>query len=452
MQSEPHHRANGTSAKETLGVLSSVLLPTVARGAIVRRPVGEALATATGSDRRIVSTLRSLRERYGDDPLPLRYTGRRIALVLAAEDARVLLRDTPDPFSPAGAEKSGALSHFQPHGSLISAQDARPHRREANEHALALGRPIHPEAHTIAAHADEEARALVAALRNAGSRGGVLDWTRFSETFDALARRVVFGSFAARDRRTTDLLRRLRARANWSYLSPVDRSTRSAFLDRVRENIDRAEPGALAAGLGRPGSEERPEDQVAHWLFAFDAAAIATYRALALLTSQGAAAESARAEGLTEDGVDLPLLQATLRESVRLWPTTLVVIRESLRETTWRERTIEPGTAFLVMSSYFHRDSSRLPYADAFEPTIWTDGRAEHEPGILPFSHGPAGCPGRDLVPLTVSLFLRALLRGGPPHRVDEAPPLRPYELPASLDHFDLRFSYSGTAQGGNDV
>lgn len=452
MQNESHHKANGTNPGETLGALSSVLLPVVARGALVRRPVGEALAAATGGDRRLISTLRALRERHGDDPLPLSYTGRRIALVLAAEDVRVLLRGTPDPFSCAGAEKRGALAHFQPHGAPVFAQEDRPRRREANEQALALGRTIHPEARTIAAHADEEARALVAALRNAGSLGGVLDWARFSRTFDALARRVVFGAFAARDRRTTDLLRRLRARANRSYLSPVDRRTRGSFLDRVRADVDRADPDALAARLGRPGSEERPEDQVAHWLFAFDAAAIATFRALALLTSQGTTAETARAEGLTQDGLDLPLLRATLRESVRLWPTTLMVIRESLRETTWRERTIEPGTAFLVMSGYFHRDSSRLPYADSFEPAIWADGRAEREPAILPFGYGPAGCPGRDLVPMTVSFFLRALLRGGPPHRVDEAPPLRPHELPASLDHFTLRFSYQGTAQGGIDL
>ncbi|GAA1461584.1 cytochrome P450 [Nocardiopsis exhalans] len=431
-----------SSLAETAEVLTSVLLPTVVRGAIVRRPAGEALATATESDRRMVSVLRSLRERHGDDPLPLRHTGRRIALVLAPEDVRRILEGTPDPFSPGGAEKRGALSHFQPHGALVSDHRARPRRRRANEEALALGELIHPEADTVAEHAYTEARALVLALRDAGSRDGVLDWSRFSETFDALARRVVFGSFAVRDRRTTELLRALRARANWSYLLPADQRRRTEFLDRVRANIDRAEAGSLAARLGRPGSGERPEDQVAHWLFAFDAAAIAAFRALALLTSSGPAAEAARTEALTEDGADLPLLRATLRESVRLWPTTLVVIRESTRETVWRERTIEPGTAFLVMSSYFHRDPAQLPYADTFEPGVWTDGRAEGEPAIVPFSHGPAGCPGRDLVPLTVSFLLRTLLRGGPLNRVDGGPPLRSHGLPSSLNHFDLRFSY----------
>lgn len=101
----------------------------------------------------------------------------------------------------------------------------------------------------------------------------------------------------------------------------------------------------------------------------------------------------------------------------------------------------EAGTAFLVVSSYFHRDSSRLPYADAFKPDLWLDGGGEDDPGLLPFSHGPAGCAGRDLVPLVVSLFLRSLVGGRHLERVDADGPLPASGLPASLNHFALRFS-----------
>ncbi|MFL1428086.1 MULTISPECIES: hypothetical protein [unclassified Nocardiopsis] len=146
----------------------------VARGVIVRRPGGEALAARLDADRRLAALLRELRERYGDRPLPLTVAGRPLVLVLAAEDVRDLLERTPDPFSPGGREKRGALAHFQPHGVLVSD----------------------------------------------------------------------------------------------------------------------AEPGGLAARL--PGGDRvRPEDQVAHWLFAFDAAAIAAFRALALLSAEGVDAGSA---------------------------------------------------------------------------------------------------------------------------------------------------------------
>lgn len=436
----PRRRVRRPTAAETARVLSSVLLPNLARGVIVRRPLMTGLVTGLDADRRAVSVLRGLRERHGDDPLPLRLAGRRTALVLSAEDVGRLLRETPEPFSPGGMEKRGALSHFEPHGVLVSDHSARPVRRAANVAALVPGQAIHPDGDVLAGQADDEALALRLALRE----GGVLDWRRFADSFHAMARRVVFGSFAAQDRRTTELLHALRSRANWAYVAPADHAAREGFLGRVRADVERAEPGSLAARLvaaSGNGADVRPEDQVAHWLFAFDAAAVAAFRSLALLTSLSPGAHAAREEIEGREGLDLPLLRATVRESVRLWPTTLVVIRESTRETAWREEVFEAGTAFLVVSSYFHRDSSRLPYADAFEPEVWLDGRAEAEPGIVPFSYGPAGCAASDLVPLTVSLFLRALLRGRDLNRVDAGGPLPASGLPASLNHFALRFS-----------
>lgn len=443
----PLRGARHPSASETARLLTSVLVPSVARGVILRRPLLTGLVTSLDADRRAASDLRDMRERYGDDPLPLRLAGRRVALVLSPEDVRRLLWETPDPFSPGGLEKRGALSHFQPHGVLISDHGNRPRRRAANETALALGHTIHPDGDTIAAQTDEEASTLALALRD----GGTLDWRRFSDSFHAMARRAVFGAFAAEDRRTTELLCGLRARANWAYTVPVRHTARARFLERVRVNIERAAPGSLAARLSAGsgqgevchGADVRPEHQVAHWLFAFDAAAIASFRSLALLTSLSPEAYAVREEADTREGLDLPLLRATVRESVRLWPTTLMVIRESTRETSWRQEVFGAGTAFLIMSSYFHRDPLRLPYADTFAPGVWLDGRAEREPGIVPFSHGPAGCAAVDLVPFTISLFLRALLRGRDLTRVDADGPLPASGLPASLNHFALRFSLS---------
>ena len=441
------HGARRLDASETVRVLTSVLLPQVARGAIVRRPLMSGLVATLDADRKAADVLREMRERHGDDPLPLRLAGRRAALVLSEQDVRRLLEETPEPFSPGGREKTGALAHFQPHGVLVSDHADRPRRRAANEAALVPGQTIHPDGDVLAAHADEEALALALALRG----GDELDWSRFSRSFHAMARRVVFGSFAADDYRMTALLGELRARANWSYLAPARRATSDEFLDRVRAAVEHAEPGTLAARLtsetyphterSGDGAGIRPQDQAAHWLFAFDAAAIAAFRSLALLTSLSPGAHAAREEIEDREGLDLPLLRATVRESVRLWPTTLMVIRESTRRTFWREEVFEAGTAFLILSSYFHRDPSRLPYADTFEPGIWLDGRAEREPGLVPFSHGPAACAGIDSVPLMISLFLRALVRGGDLTRVDAGGPLPASGLPRSLNHFTLRFS-----------
>lgn len=94
---------------------------------------------------------------------------------------------------------------------------------------------------------------------------------------------------------------------------------------------------------------------------------------------------------------------AAVQEVLRLWPTTLVVLRQSRIETEWRGRFAPAGTEFAIVSSVFHRDDHALDFAHRFEPAVWLDGRTDGEWPIIPFSAGPAVCPGRNVVPLTTS-------------------------------------------------
>ncbi|WP_211489950.1 cytochrome P450 [Georgenia thermotolerans] len=175
-----------------------------------------------------------------------------------------------------------------------------------------------------------------------------------------------------------------------------------------------------------------------HWLFAFDAAGIATFRALALLAAHPETLAAVRREAGDLTAGPGPLTRATLLESLRLWPTTLTILRDSVEETTWAGRRAAPGTAFAVMSSFFHRDSTRLPWADRFTPEIWLDGRAAATEALVPFSAGPAACPGQTLVLDVAGTVLATLAAGGvaldPPDR------LRSGDLPRTLAHTTLRF------------
>ena len=65
---------------------------------------------------------------------------------------------------------------------------------------------------------------------------------------------------------------------------------------------------------------------------------------------------------------------AAVQESLRLWPTTLV-LRESRTATEWRGRWAPAGTEFAIVSSVFHRDEQALDFANRFEPDAWLDGR-----------------------------------------------------------------------------
>ncbi len=415
-------------------------MPLVARGVIVRRPRVVGLLDRIDADRRAVRRLQRLRARYGEGPLRLAAPGREIALVLAPRHVLRVLDGAPEPFAPASMEKRAALSHFEPHGVLVSSGPERADRRRFNEEALDTGRPVHRLGPEIAARVAEEAGSMLEQAR----RAGALSWDVFAGSFWRIVRRVVLGDSAREDHVITDLLASLRADANWSYMKPQRRRLREAFLRRLAGHVERAEPGSLASMVAStPASPQTyPVEQVPQWLFAFDAAGMAAFRTLALLDAHAEVAAQALAEvqgaGLA-DAPELPLLRASMLESLRLWPTTPAVLRDATADTEWENGTLRSGAGLVIFAPFFHRDGERLPFADRFDPGVWADGRTVQDWPLIPFSAGPGQCPGRNVVLLTTSLLLAHLLRARPrqaaPAALDSAHP-----MPATLSPFRLRF------------
>jgi cytochrome P450 len=429
---EPVARASGW---DTLRISVGVLAPIVARGVIVRRPRVVAVLEKIDADRRAGRLLGRIADRYGPGPLLLRIPGRSVAVVLDPEDVHRVLAETPEPFTPDNREKHAALAHFQPAGVLISRGRARTERRRFNEAVLETGRPVHRLAGPVTAVIADEVDRV----------DGDLSWDAFNAMWWRIVRRTVLGDDARDDHELTDLLRSLRADANWAYLKPRRRQVRERFQSRLRRYLDRARPGSLAELVAEtPATDEtEPDQQVPHWLFAFDAAGIASFRTLALLAAHPAQLQWARTD---PSRPDLPRLRACVLESVRLWPTTPAILRDATRETTWRGRVLPAGTALLIVTPFFHRDERTLPYANTFTPDIWLDGRAEHAYSLVPFSSGPGACPGRDLVLFTTSTLLAALLdrfdvRPTQPNRLD---PSRP--MPGTLNPFTLGFRLTSQA------
>ncbi|MCA1192127.1 cytochrome P450 [Saccharopolyspora sp. 6V] len=440
---DPASRAPRASAPDTARIAARVLLPTLATGVIVRRPRVMAFAERRQLDRSAIRLLAELRSRYGDGPLRLPIPGREFAVVLDPAQVRDVLRDSADRFTPANLEKRTALRHFQPHAVLISRGRARARRREFNEDVLEIDRPVHELGPRIAEITAEEGARL------AEQAGGRLDWDAFAAGWWRAVRHIVLGAGARDDRRLVELLNGLRSDANWAFLHPRRTARRREFDRRLRAHLSRAEPGSLAGAIARDSSDVDGADQVPHWLFVFDAAAMVAYRALAVLTAQPERLRAVREEVDGADSPMLPLLRSCVLESVRLWPTTPALLRDAVTEASWGGRTIPRGSGLFIYTPLFHRDRRTVPDADRFAPESWLDGAAQQHPGLVPFSAGPGRCPGENLVLLTASTLLAALLRGHE-FRLDGEHELGPDgPLPHTLDNFELEFRVAARAASG---
>jgi cytochrome P450 len=324
---------------DSLAAVNEILVPLPARALILRRPRVVALEAKLDADRRAVRLLQRLRRRYGSGPLRLSMPGRSMVLILSTEGVRQVLEGSPDPFATANREKRSALSHFQPHGVLISQGRARENRRSFNEAVLGARMPVHHLADEFVSKVNDESQSLLEMVVT----HRLLTWSDFSAAYWRIVRRVVLGDAARDDHETTNVLSRLRADANWSYLKPRRKGLQQVFEQRVRDYLQRAEKGSLAAVIAAMPitGETQPESQVGHWLFAFDAAAMATYRALALLVAHPAAEALARQEISDRQLIrehELPFLRTSVLEAIRLWPTTPLVLRDTVSETIWNGR------------------------------------------------------------------------------------------------------------------
>ena len=428
------------STIEGLRFTAQVLVPNLVQGLFRRRPRAVAVAAKLGVDRQAVGFVGGLRRRYGPGPVWIRAAKDQALLVLSEPDVRRVLEGAPAPFASDPEAKRRGMSHFQPDAVTISRGEVWENRRRFNEAVLDTGRPLHRLADRFRAVTSEETAALLEGR-------GDLTWDPFNRAIRRITRRVVLGDRASDDEELSDLLAALMDEANGL---PKERSDRlEPFMARVREHVSAAEPGSLAGLFGDAPSdaETRAEGQVPHWLFAFgDTLAINALRALALIASHPrqrarveeelAAADLASASGIAE----LPYLEACLHEAMRLWPTTPLLSRETVEDTSWNGEVVPAGTQVLIFNTFNHRDSQSHDFADRFAPEAWMDGGAADDWSFNHFSHGPQGCPGAGLALFVGKAVLADVLTR---RRVElVSPTLDPRRsLPHALDFFGLRFA-----------
>lgn len=423
------------SILEGVRFTAQVAVPNVVQGLFRRRRSAAAIATKTGVDGLAVGFVSGLKRSYGDGPVWIRVVKDEALLLLGGDSIRKALKGSPDPFAADPEPKRSAMAKFQPHALTISRSPVWEERRRFTEAVLDTGRPAHRLADRFAEVSSEEAATLA----------GELDWPAFNRAVRRVTRRLILGEAAAADDELSELLGELMDKANppgGGSPELYDRFT--AKLDRY---VEAGEPGSLVGLFADAPVTPRtePAGQVTHWLFALgDTLAINAFRCLALLASHDEERarvldELAGAELGSGAGVaGLPRLEACLQEAMRLWPTTAMLSRETVRDVEWDGASASSGTQLLIVNTFNHRDREAFEFADRLAPEEWLAGGAAADWSFNHFSHGPQGCPGADLALFVGKAMLGTILRG---HEVEllqpELDPARP--LPHSLDFFELR-------------
>jgi cytochrome P450 len=254
-------------------------------------------------------------------------------------------------------------------------------------------------------------------------------------------RRVIFGRSARDDAALTDLLHDLLRQAN-RPVKPKQPKHFAQFYERIGEYLDRAEPGSLLGRFSQAPSTSQTKvaNQVPHWMFAmWETLGANTARALAAILAHPKQEQKVRQEidgaDLTSpDGVaGLHYLGQCIQEAMRLWPTTPMLLRETVVEDTLCGVTIPAGTQVIVWNLPNHRDPRRYALADTFSPEGWEHGRPS--PLFNHLSSGPQVCAGVDLVLFISRAVIATILAGS--QYVLVQPRLDPNQpLPYAFDQY----------------
>jgi cytochrome P450 len=416
-----------TSTAESFRFTTLVALPNLAEGLFSRRPTVTAALSRVGVARRAHELLAALHRRYGDGPIWVNVAGKQTLLVFGPDQIRFVLSHAPEPFASDPEPKLSGMNKFQPHALTISRGSRWSDRRQFTDavltHATGSG--------TIANRCDTVAH------EEALSIPDNLDWPQFHEVIQRISRRIILGDTATDDQNISTQLATLMAKANPP--GKGDPQLLSAFLAALGRYVHAAEANSLVGQFAAAPATDitHPTHQVIHWLFAMgDTLAINLWRCLALLATHPAIL--AKAQNGIDEQDNHDYLIGCLSEAMRLWPSTPVLVRTLTRATEWDSATVPEGTQVMIVNTFNHRDTSRSPDADHFNPTAWTEGSAGSCWSFNFFSHGPQGCPGADLALRLGAVVLTALLSECSPAATGvELNPHNP--LPLTLDHSRLQ-------------
>jgi cytochrome P450 len=416
--------------------------PYYLQGIFTRNRLGVWLVAHAHPDPLAVRLAERLIRKYRSRYLYVSMLGTRSLLVLSPDGVAQVLDRSPAIYADAGVKRRG-MSHFQPNAVTISRGEEWRERRRFNEAVLDYDRDPHRDADRFLGIVAREVAAALAVP------GDDLSWSDVGALFERITLQVIFGQRARDDRPLIEGLKSMLRESNRVFGLRKSRHF-DGYYARIGAYLREPEEGSLVARCREVPSTDatRVENQIPHWMFAMsETLATNTARALALIAAHPEAEERVRAELSGADpscpgGVHgLVYLEGCLQEAMRLWPTTPLLVRESLAEDELGGAVVPAGTQVLIMNGFNHRDRETYDQADAFCPELWLRGRVDRRFNHL--SNGPQVCAGKGLALFIGKAVLALLLRE---HRYTLRRPAldagRP--LPHAFDHFATLLGRAG--------
>jgi cytochrome P450 len=440
------------SAWDTLRVQFYLTLPGALWGLVAPTRLGVTLLTKWNAGYATVRFLDELRSKYACGHLWTLFPFRKTLLVLDPETIDAVLKSRENFADPT--LKVAAISHFAPDALVVSGGSAWADRRRFNESALGFDR-LHPHSAAFRDIVFREADALVAGPARA------LRWSDFEAFAQRVSHQLVLGAGQAEPELAVRLAR-LARRGNFGAVVPfvpTDRHAFAAFYEQIDRHLDghrathkAAPPGgpppqhaclmhdsAALLDNGSASETTRVPDQVAFWFHVLkDAIQLHVARTLALIAAHPEIQDRVRSEiravpALTAEAIDrLPLLDACLREQLRLWTAVPILLRRVHQPFALREEIdLEAGQQILIHAGFQHRDPGKGQAVDQFVPA-----KALDWPRLLVFSRHNQSCAGQFLARFVLKAALASLLARNRFELV--APSIGSGKIPHLCNHFEI--------------